>query len=273
MKKQIVVLLIFILIFFAGCNNKETKNVTTHVEITEKSEGDCNNTENIVEGTNNSSTSHGEKEQKVTADEFMEYYSITEEEIPKEYVQSFLDEYDVTSDDMEDETVYSVLVAAYENGNTYGHDVNKIFKGPKSQDPLVHYIKRAEVIEFSFGMHYGSEKASSESMVINLKERKIYYTRGSEVDYTKYELSSELTTEDVESIRETLPTHIAEDKGQTDFGGYGNYTFRIKMVATDETTKYYEGNHGDEEYFPGFDKYWKGLYKTYFGEPYKYIRP
>lgn len=276
MKTKIMILLITALISLTGCNKNGIKNASSETETATMLEENLDKTENKEEDTNemvnDSSVEEAQVLQKVTAEEFMYYYSLSEEDVPVEYVQSFIDEYDITYDDMKKGGLGYVLLTSYENGETFGHDVDKVFKGPRNQDPLIEYIEQTEVIEFSFGMHYGSEKASSESMVIDLKERKIYYTRGSEVDYTKFELSSELTTEDVESIRETLPTHIAEDKGQADFGGYGNYTFRIKMVATDETTKYYEGNQGDEEYFPGFDKYWKNLYKTYFGEPYKYIR-
>ena len=43
------------------------------------------------------------------------------------------------------------------------------------------------------------------------------------------------------------------------------------MRATDDTTKMYLGNEGDEENFPGFDEYWMGLYKKYFGEEYEYV--
>ena len=121
-------------------------------------------------------------------------------------------------------------------------------------------------------MHYGSELAYGESMVIDLKEGKIYYTRQNIDDYINYELSAELSAEDVESIRSELPTHIDENNGLGDYGMSGDYTFMIKMNAADGTVKYYDGNQGDEEHFPGFDTYWKTLYKTYFGEEYEFIR-
>ncbi|MBQ9936560.1 MAG: hypothetical protein IJO70_11995 [Lachnospiraceae bacterium] len=252
MKYKLIVVAAILLLFISGCKNND-----------ERGNGDNMNT---------TSTSITDVKIKVTAEEFMAYYSITEEQVPEDYVQSFIDEYNITSDQLGRGHMERILLDAYKNGEVFGYDVNSIFQGPGSKEAIADYMKQAEVVQFYFGMHYGSELAYGESMVIDLKEGKIYYTRENIDDYINYELSAELTATDVEGIRAELPTHIEENKGVGDYGMSGDYTFMIKMNATDGTTKYYDGNQGDEEHFPGFDGYWKSLYKKYFGEEYKFIK-
>lgn len=187
-------------------------------------------------------------------------------------MQSFIDEYNITSDQLGRGHMERILLEAYKNGEVFGYDVNSIFQGPGGKEAIADYMKQAEVVQFYFGMHYGSELAYGESMVIDLEESKIYYTRNNMDDYINYELSAVLTATDVEDIRAELPTHIDENNGVGDYGVSGDYSFMIKMNATDGTVKYYDGDQGDEEHFPGFDEYWKSLYKKYFGEEYKFIK-
>lgn len=251
MKFKFIILTVIILLFVSGCRNNEERGGNDYTNTTEV---------NVEK----------EKVPNVTAEEFMSYYSITEDQVPAEYVQSFIDDYNITPNQLGRGRLEEILMDAYKDGEVFGYDVNSIFQGPGSKESLADYMKQAEVIEFSFGMHYGRETANAESMVIDLRESKIYYTRQNIEDYIYYELSADLSASDVEEIRAELPTHIEENKGLGDYGMYGDYTFMIKMNAADETVRYYDGNQGDEEHFPGFDSYWKGLYKKYFGEEYKF---
>ena len=268
MKIKCMVYIVLIILVFSGCGKNESKYEYSSNDIIY-----TNISEEDLEDDKNDESMNNKEKVKITAEEFMAYYSITEEQVPVEYVQSYIDEFDVTSEQLEKYNLGADMLSAYELGLIYGYNVNSIFQGPSSEEALVDYMKQAEVIEFSFGMHYGSELAYGESMVIDLKEGKIYYTRQNIDDYINYELSAELSAEDVESIRAELPTHIDENNGLGDYGMSGDYTFMIKMNAADGTVKYYDGNQGDEEHFPGFDTYWKTLYKTYFGEEYEFTKP
>ncbi len=253
MKAKLIVIATILLFLLSGCSNNGKRGSEENMSSTS-----INNTDDRAE--------------QVSAKEFMEYYSITDEQVPVEYVESYIDEFNVTKDQLEKWNLGADVKSAYELGLVYGYNVNKIFQGSGSTEPIADYMKQAEVVQFYFGMHYGSELAYGESMVIDLKEGKMYYTRKNIDDYINYELSAELTATDVEGIRSELPTHIEENKGVGDYGMSGDYTFMIKMNAADGTVKYYDGNQGDEEHFPGFDEYWKGLYKKYFGEEYKFIK-
>jgi hypothetical protein len=215
------------------------------------------------------------QEECVTAEYFMEFYSLTEDEVPIEYVQSYIDFYNLTEAVLVDDAqkgrhIKDYLLNDYANGEVFGYDINYIFQGPRSAESLSDYMKQAEVIMFRFGMHYGSELATPEIMVIDLKEGNIYYTRECEGNYIDFEMTAKLSDDDVEAVRQELPNHIEENKESGDFGGYSDYTFMIKMLAADGTVRYYDGNQGDEEHFPGFDEYWMNLYKTYFNEEYNF---
>jgi hypothetical protein len=252
-KKWMVMCLVGIFIL-TGCQNVDKKEETS-----------ADDSENM-------------QEECVSAEYFMEFYSLTEDDVPAEYVQSFIDFYKVTEallidDDQKGRHMKDYVLNDYANGEVFGYNINYIFQGPGSTETLSDYMKQAEVIMFRFGMHYGSELAYEEIMVIDLKEGNIYYSREASDDYIDFEMAAKLSDDDVEAVRQELPNHIEENKGLGNYGGYCDYTFMIKMLAEDGTVRYYDGNQGDEEHFPGFDQYWMSLYKTYFGEEYNFERP
>lgn len=222
MKKYIIVLMACILLL-AGC---ETEN--------------DGGRDDSMSNDNNTTQ---EKVEYVTAKEFMEYYSITEDQVPSDYVQAYIDKWCITSDSLErdeKERLKKWLLSDYENGVLYGHDINSIFQGEASNAKLSEYMKQAEVIMFRFGMHDGSELFYDQIMVIDLRDGNIYFSRGREEehtnDYINFELSAELSDDDIAAIRKEIPEHIEENKGVGDFGMSIDYSFRIKMLAADRTT-------------------------------------
>lgn len=273
MKKYIIVLTACMLLL-AGCEKEKREMGDTDASI-EENEID-GGTEESMGNDNNTTEAQVEY---VTAEEFMEYYSITEDQVPADYVQAFLDDCPLTMDDLKrdkTENLKYYLLTDYENGIIYGYNINRIFRGRKASDEaLSEYMKQAEVILFDFSMHDGSELAYGRVMVIDLREGKIYFSHGREKEYTQdyinFELAAALSEDDIAAIRKELPAHIGEDKGVGDFG-MDDYGISIRMLAADGTVKYFDGHSGQEEYFPGFDEYWKGLYKKYFGKEYEFTR-
>lgn len=272
--KKCIIMLMACMLLLAGCEKEKRENSGTGSSIEE------NDIDGRTDDSMNNYNTTEAKVEYVTAKEFMEYYSITEEQVPADYVQAYIEHWRITMDDLKRDQVEHLkehLFWRYESGDVYGYDINRIFDEEASNEKLSEYMKQAEVILFDFEMHDGSELVYGRPMVIDLKEGKIYFSHGREEEYTadyiNFELSAELSDEDIAAIRKELPEHIEENKGVGDFGMSMDYSFRIKMLAADGTTKYYDGDSGDEEHFPGFDGYWKGLYKKYFGEEYEFIRP
>lgn len=273
MKKIRIVLIVLMITMLTGCDNKEkignamissTEITTTH-EVTVASEEELSET-NI---TTELITEEIKSVELVSVEEFMKYYSLTEDQVPMEYLEEYIKVNKVTFNDVEKWNLGQSVINDYKHGIPYGYDVQQIFDGPESQEPLNEYIEEVEVIQIRFDRQYG-EFFNREFMVIDLKEMKIYYSKTDVDDYTLYDQSADLSAEAVEEIREELPTHIDDSVGYVKPEVFGEYSFDIFMNASDDTTKFYYGDMGEPQYFPGFDEYWKGLYKEHFGKEYEF---
>jgi len=250
MKKYIIVMIACMLLL-AGCEKGN--------------EDSMSNTDNATEA----------RVEYVTAKEFMEYYSITEDQVPADYVQAYIEQWRVTTDDLkkdEDESFKKFLISDYENGVIYGYNIYTIFLGEASNEKLSEYMKQADVIMFTIETRGTCGSMYLRHMVIDLREGKIYFSYSEEKIYTDDYinwLAAELSDEDVAAIRKEIPEHIAEDKNIKDSKEY-DYSISIQMRAADWTTKYFQDYGNRKVYFPGIDEYWKGLYKKYFGEEYEF---
>ncbi|MCR4865289.1 MAG: hypothetical protein K5921_00010 [Lachnospiraceae bacterium] len=201
----------------------------------------------------------------VSVDRFMEYYGVTETDIPRDYILDFIMEYRFREDMLTKNDYWAMVSADYHNGVKYGTDTGRIFQGTPSEIPLEEYIKNADVINIEFAMYYGGELAYPGRMTLDLKNNKIYYATKMLSDYTVAEKCADLTDEDVQSIRDELPKHISEKKNEVNEYNL-DYTFVIRMKDPEYNVKGYRGNSGDELNYPGFDTYWKELYKKKFGK-------
>lgn len=264
-----MIICIGLLLILTGCGkNTELNDKTTSTDITFNTE--VIRTTDCVDSSNEKfEDTPYVKMENVSVKKFMDFYVISEEQIPVEYIEAFIDEYDITEEQLGIGNIKELLMHSYQSGKVFGHNVNRIFDGPESEESLEKYIEKMEVLHIRFDRYYG-EYSSREHMVIDLKEKKIYYSELDVQDYTSYDMSADLSDEDVESIREELPKHIDESIGYSKPEVYGEYSFGIFMNATDDTTKAYYGDIGEPEAFPDFDEYWRGLYKKYFGEEYKF---
>ncbi len=201
----------------------------------------------------------------VSVERFMEYYGVTNTDIPRDYILDFIMQYRFREDTLAKRDYWAMVSADYDNGVVYGTDTGRIFQGTPSELPLEDFIKEADVIMIEFDMYYGGELAYPGRMTLDLKNNKIYYATRSLSDYTASEKCADLTDEDVQHIRDELPGHIWEEQDKDPEYNL-DYTFVIRMKDPDYNTKGYSGNSGDELNYPGFDAYWKELYKEKFGE-------
>ena len=201
----------------------------------------------------------------VSVDRFMEYYGVSETDIPRDYILDFIMEYKLVGVSLSNKDYWTKVSNDYHNGVTYGTDTGSIFQGTPSELPLEEYIKNADVVNIDFDMHYGNELAYPRRITLDLKNKKIYYATKRLTYYTDADKCVDLTDEDVESIREELPKHLSKKvENVTEYNL--DYTFTIRMKDPEYNTKAYRGNSGDEINYPGFDAYWKELYKKKFGE-------
>jgi len=201
----------------------------------------------------------------VSVERFMEYYGVAETDIPRDYILDYIMQYRFTEDMLEKSDYWTYLSEDYESGVKYGTYPGSIFAGTPSELPLAEYINKADVIVIEFEMYYGDELYRPRRITLDLKNNKIYYDTVFSSDYTDADKSANLTDDDVQSIREELPKHISEKIEEV--SDYNlDYTFSIMMKDPEYNIKAYKGNSGDELNYPGFDAYWKELYKKKFGE-------
>lgn len=201
----------------------------------------------------------------VSVEKFMEYYGVTETDIPRDYILDYIMEYRFRESTLAKSNYWTSVSNDYHNGVVYGTNLGRIFQGTPSELTLEEYIKKADVIDIDFKMYYGGELYYPRRMTLDLKNKKIYFSTNRIDDYTDAEKCADLSDEDVQSIRDELPKHISEKQ---DYVSEYNldYTFVIGMKDPEYNIKSYRGNSGDELNYPGFDTYWKELYKKKFGE-------
>ena len=256
MNKRYILLLSFLMmiVFFVGCsknpNFDSTDKETTNTEIVNAS---------VEPGTEEIDT------KIVSVEEFMEYYGVEDTDIPREYILDYIIYYRFNKASLTKNDYWAELSKDYENGVIYRTSANSILYGVPSDLPLEEYIKTADVILIEFKMSYGSELQYGRRVAIDLKDKKIYYSTKNMPDYADADMCADLTDEDVQSIRAELPKHILEK--QEEVSGYNlDYSFEIMMKDSEYNNKFYRGYSGDEINYPGFDAYWKELYKKEFGE-------
>ena len=246
--------LLIMTLFAAGCSMNYDSD---------SNDKDIKNTE-IVKSSDEKDTEEMDNE-IVSVEKFMEYCGVTETDIPRDYILDFIMEYRFREDTLAKSDYWSMVSTDYSNGVIYGTNTGRIFQGTPSEIPLEEYIKNSDVIVIGFQMYYGGELAYPRRITLDLKNKKIYYAEKMLSDYTEADKCADLTDEDVQSIRDELPKHISEKIEEV--SDYNlDYTFSIMMKDPEYDIKAYKGNSGDELNYPGFDAYWKELYKKKFGE-------
>ena len=242
-------------LFLIGCNTN------TSTKTSDKDSGDV-----AVVDSNDEKGKEEANNEVVSVERFMEFYGVTETDIPRQYILDYLMEWRVSEKKLGKKDYWTDMSNDYNNGVVYGTDAGSmIFLGTASELPIEEYLKDAELIVIEFHMYYGGELYYPRRITLDLKNKKIYYATKLFLNYSDADKCADLSDEDVQSIRDELPKHISDNQG--DVTEYNlDYTFEIMMKTPDYKIKGYTGNGGDGINFPGFDAYWKELYKKSFGE-------
>ena len=260
-KKYLMGALLVIVMSISACaseiNGTETQSETVWAEASDS--------ERIAD-TN-------EGKQYITAERFKEYYQMYDTTIPDAYIQGFILQYSMTEKSLEDTPNGKALIEkCYERGDVFGHDLGALLNGNESDKSLIEFIHDTEIVAIEFDMRFGEELSHAEQMVIDFKEGKIYYnqTQGG-LDYTQSDFRADLTSEQMDGVKEELLAHIDENAENASYGSSSEYTYIIRFVDAFKNKKTYRGDAGDEVHFPGFDAYWKQLFQNTFGEEYKFV--
>ena len=209
----------------------------------------------------------------ISVDEFKNKYNLDDGEIPDEYIERYIDCYGYSKSDLNNSLVNhgAKLKDDYEKGIVYGYSLdtrlmvsNLIDKSNLSDE----FYDNTEYIFIEFTRSLKTTDANKfELMSIDLKNLKIYYG-GDRRNYSDAEgiKSAELTEEDKKNICEEIRTHININAPDGRSREMEDYSFKLWIFSENNQYVGFESTDKDEKGFPGFDTYWKELYKKYFGE-------
>ena len=204
----------------------------------------------------------------VSVEDFRDYYQL-DDKISDEDIEGFIFDYDVTQEKMEKYNLGRTLSNIISSGidRHLGYDLSIIEShGRKSDKKLEEFIYDVNwiYITFSYASPDNDEFGYGENMVIDLKNKKIFFN--SKINnYSEAELSKDLTDSDIEEIRKEFPQNVGEYvEGIKPCLDYG---YHICFVDKNKNQLNYNEFVSDEKN-KAFDSYWKKLYQQYFGKEY-----
>lgn len=214
--------------------------------------------ENLEGETDIESIYEGEREMEevvyVTAEEYMEFYGLTEENfVPNEYLCIYLEEHPRTYEILESWNDYYIVLDFYNEGHVFGCNISELCGGEKINitenddfSDVTHIIIRCtEAIK-------GTEFTQEYNMVIDVNTD-MYYYNGKDSDYTKADAIKQLTDEDTDELLSELRSIITPKWEQPEsLNSYHHIRWNLYLVKEDGSVIYYWGYTPDEEGHPGF---------------------
>lgn len=209
-----------------------------------------------------------EKFELVSAQEFKDYYKLNDE-IPTDMIEGFIIDYNVTQERMEKYDMgktISSIVSTGEDPNL-GYHLNRIrSNGHISDKKIEEFIREAKwiYITFDFPNPEKTDYSYSENMVIDFKNKKIYFN-SNEDNYRDAELSAELSDSEIEEIYEEFPQSVGDYTGEAE--PCLDYSYHVYVIDGNKNQLNFNECVSDEDNI-AFDNYWKNLYKQSFNKEY-----
>ena len=236
------VLLLVVLLFAVACDETEEQE----------------NTENVSEISEEESMEDSEVVY-VTAEEYREFYGLSEDFVPPEYLEEYLVAHPRTFEMLTQCNDYVSVEYFYNEGHVFGCDVSELINGNRryatEEDDftdVTHIILQCEE------PINGTEFHQSYSIIID-KERNMYYLDLGDIaiyDYTKSEFSRYMDTETIDTLLEELRGLIIPEWEEPEtLAAHNHVRWRLFLVKEDETVIEYTGYDPDEEGHPGFHEW------------------
>ncbi|MBR4341935.1 MAG: hypothetical protein IKP88_04345 [Lachnospiraceae bacterium] len=251
MKRTIVfILLLSLIMCISGCSGKDKKKSLFDVQQIEDDD-------------------------LVSVEDFKEFYGVDVSVIPNSYIDIYINHFNITMSKMErysNWNYYEHMKIDYEAGTVYEYSpdtrlkIKTFLSNVDPQEFMDHY--QYVFIDFEHLLPI-SKTSVLEIMCIDFDHMKIYFA-GDYLDINDEEniMAAQLTDEDKATIREGILEHVNFDAPNTRRLDTDSYTFTIWIVSDERECVKLSGTDLDEIGFPGFTKYWKDLYKQYFGTDY-----
>lgn len=192
----------------------------------------------------------------VSVEDFKNYFELGDCEIPDDYIDEFIDHYRITYSFMESTSYKQTLIDSY-NDTQIGYSISNKINGPKTDEPLETFVRKTDYIFIQFQFQpRGRDVSIFRGMVIDFRHMMIYF--GSDMgNYSLSEYSAPLSQLEKERICEGITEHINPNIFMGNVIDGAEYSFKVWFIDASKNHKCFTGFEGDEENFPGFDKYFK----------------
>lgn len=267
MKKKICfVVITSMVMLLQGCtfnyNNKVTDNVNKDSVVNE----DISNRQ--PENVNAAESVDDKKGHELaTVNDFRRVCSIEEEQLSDIQIEDFIIESCILKKDLDEMgSKYKAFALMAFDEDMFLYSMRNRVKGSQSELPLEDFIDDTQYIFIEFNVISVSNVYTITSLVIDYKHMQLFYC-GDPDGYNLCELTTDLTEEDKEKINKDILTHINKDQVPNESFKESSYEYTITFADNEGNyIKIKNGSEMDEENFPGFDEYWKGLCLELYGD-------
>ena len=216
-----------------------------------------------------------EDEELITAEELIEFYEVDDSTVPEKYIDIYIDHFNLTRGKVKKYTnwnYYDHIKEDYDAGIEYDYspDTKLNIKTYLTDVDPQEFMKVSQYFFIEFD-HRLKETNSTvlEIMCVDFEHMKIYFAG----DYLNYDTDSdimraELKEEDKDEIRAGFLEHVNFNPPFDRMINIDNYSFTLWIVSDERECVQLKGTDLDAIGFPGFDDYWKDLYKKYFETEY-----
>ena len=214
--------------------------------------------ENLEGETDNESIYEGEREMEevvyVTAEEYMEFYGLTEENfVPIEYLEEYLQEWPMTYEMLKKGNDYLNVIGFYNEGHIFGYNILNLIDREcvfASEDEDFSTVKH--IILWDNTAVTGTEYSQSNIVVIDIVNEKYYYN-ANKMDFTDAEVIKNINDEIIDELLSELRSIITPKWEQPEsLNSYHHIRWNLYLVKEDGSVIYYWGYTPDEEGHPGF---------------------
>ncbi len=227
------------------------------------------NTENVSEISEEESMEDSEVVY-VTAEEYREFYGLSEDFVPPEYLEEYLVAHPRTFEMLTQCNDYVSVEYFYNEGHVFGCNINELINGKKmyatEEDD---FSDVTHIIIKTYQLVAGTENEYISYTYVIDRERNMYYRHrgnGAEYDYTKSDNAYEMDDENIDTLLGELKGIIKPEWIKTEYiDSYKVTEWKLYLVKEDETVIAYTGYDPDEEGHPGFGE-WLDKIQEYKGQ-------
>ncbi len=184
----------------------------------------------------------------ITADEFLEYYNLTEADVADYDLEGMIDDYSITSDDLPERDWYFKLKNDARLGIEYGCNMERLIRKQTRPATAEDDFSTARYIVYEVHIDNKDETYTFENVVIDIEEKKIYYLCNL-YDYFDAEVVKDMDDETFDKIISILEEmELPEWENNINYERYGSkYYWELFVLMNKQDVIRYTGSITEED--------------------------